>query len=275
MRAFAAVSVAIVYVAAPAFADAQSHVTAARKAERQRDWRKALREWKAAYAAEMNAEYLIGIGDAYSHLGNTAQAKKNYEAYLNDPLALPANVQKVKAKLTQLEALGKTLALPGPGLTLPGAEPPSGPPASSSAADRRKAEAPLPLPGLDLPAADQTASEPPPLPLPGVPAASAKREVAAPLPPLPLPGVPAKPDSVAAPTPSPRRVPRTTTSRARSTAAPMRSGCSRPSRRTRRSATPGSRAVWSPPGSRLRSLLSEFAKFWMPARLPRAGRGPA
>ena len=197
MRAFAAVSVAIVYVAAPAFADEQSHVTAARKAERQRDWRKALREWKAAYAAEMNAEYLIGIGDAYSHLGNTAQAKKNYEAYLNDPLALPANVQKVKAKLTQLEALGKALALPGPGLTLPGAEPPSGPPASSSPADRRKAEAALPLPGLDLPAADQTASAPPPLPLPGVPAASAKREVAAssPLPPLPLPGVPAKPDS--------------------------------------------------------------------------------
>ena len=205
MRAFAAVSVAIVYVAAPAFADAQSHVTAARKAERQRDWRKALREWKAAYAAEMNAEYLIGIGDAYSHLGNTAQAKKNYEAYLNDPLALPANVQKVKAKLTQLEALGKTLALPGPGLTLPGAEPPSGPPASSSAADRRKAEAALPLPGLDLPAADQTASEPPPLPLPGVPAASAKREVAAPLPPLPLPGVPAKAKPIAIATPPPER----------------------------------------------------------------------
>ena len=197
MRAFAAVSVAIVYVAAPAFADEQSHVTAARKAERQRDWRKALREWKAAYAAEMNAEYLIGIGDAYAHLGNAAQAKKNYEAYLNDPLALPANVQRVKAKLTQLEAPGKALALPGPGLTLPGAEPPSGPPVSGLAANRRKAEAPLPLPGLDLPAADQTASAPPPLPLPGVPAASAKREVAAssPLPPLPLPGVPAKPDS--------------------------------------------------------------------------------
>ena len=90
MRAFAAVPVAIVCVAAPAFANAQSHVTAARKAERRGEWRKALREWKAAYAAEMNAEYLIGIGDAYAHLGNTSQAKKNYEAYLNDPLALPA-----------------------------------------------------------------------------------------------------------------------------------------------------------------------------------------
>ncbi len=111
MRAFAAVPVAIVCVAAPAFANAQSHVTAARKAERRGEWRKALREWKAAYAAEMNAEYLIGIGDAYAHLGNTSQAKKNYEAYLNDPLALPANVQKVKAKLTQLEAPGKTFAL--------------------------------------------------------------------------------------------------------------------------------------------------------------------
>src|SRR5205807_5787550 len=195
MRAFAAVPVAIVCVAAPTFANAQSHVTAARKAERRGDWRKALREWKAAYAAEMNAEYLIGIGDAYAHLGNAAQAKKNYEAYLNDPLALLANVQRVKAKLTQLEAPGKALALPGPGLTLPGAEPPSGPPVSGLAANRRKAEAPLPLPGLDLPAADQTASAPPPLPLPGVPAASAKREVAAPLPPLPLPGVPAKPES--------------------------------------------------------------------------------
>src|SRR3989475_11828358 len=142
MRAFAAVPVAIVYVAAPAFANAQSHVTAARKAERRREWRKALREWKAAYAAEMNAEYLIGIGDAYAHLGNTAQAKKNYEAYLNDPLALPANVQKVKAKLTQLEAPGKALSLPEPGLTLPGAGPPSGLPASVPAADRRTAEAP-------------------------------------------------------------------------------------------------------------------------------------
>src|SRR3989442_10188637 len=54
----------------------------------------------------------------------------------------------------------------------------------------------------------------------------------------------------------------------------MRSGCSRPSRRTRRSATSGSRAVWSPPGSRLRSLLSEFPKF-LDAGPTAAGRSRA
>jgi hypothetical protein len=190
MRAFAAIPVAIVCVAAPAFASAQSHVAAARKAERRGEWRKALREWKAAYAAEMNAEYLIGIGDAYAHLGNTAQAKKNYEAYLNDPLALPDNLEKVKAKLARLGAPGKVLALPGPGLTLPGTEPP----ASGSAAEKKKPEAPLTLPGLELPPADQTASAPPPLPLP---AKKEPEKVAASstLPPLPLPGVSAKPDS--------------------------------------------------------------------------------
>src|SRR5438445_2017516 len=41
----------------------------------------------------------------------------------------------------------------------------------------------------------------------------------------------------------------------------MRRGCSRPNRRTGRSATSGSRAVWSPPASRRRSLPSEFPKF--------------
>jgi hypothetical protein len=189
MRAFAAVSVAIVYVAAPVLADAQSHAAAARKAERRGAWRKALREWKAAYAAEMNAEYLIGIGDAYAHLGNTAQAKKNYEAYLTDPLALPANVEKVKAKLAKLEAPAGALALPGPGLTLPTLP-------SSGAAAEKKAEPLLPLPS----AADQAASAPPLLPLPGLPVASAKKEpekvaASSTLPPLPLLGVSEKPES--------------------------------------------------------------------------------
>jgi len=83
MRAFAAVPVAIlVCMAAPAFADAGTHVKAAKKAERRREWRRALQEWKAAYAAELNAEYLIGIGDAQAKLGNTAEAKKSYQAYL-------------------------------------------------------------------------------------------------------------------------------------------------------------------------------------------------
>ncbi|TMA20814.1 MAG: hypothetical protein E6J88_16585, partial [Deltaproteobacteria bacterium] len=112
---------------------------AAKKAERKGEWRKALEEWKAAYSADINAEYLIGIGDAYSHLGNKDQAKKNYEAYLADPLALPNNVEKVKTKIAGLDNSAGALALPGagPGLALPGAD----------------ASPPPPLPGLDLPAA--------------------------------------------------------------------------------------------------------------------------
>ena len=198
MRAFAAVPVAIVMcMAAPAFADAGTHVKAAKKAERRREWRRALQEWKAAYAAEVNAEYLIGIGDAYAKLGNKPEAKKTYEAYLADPLALPSNVQRVKAKLARLEGPSDALALPGPGLTLPGSAPP--------AAAARKLEAPLPLPGLDAPeptaqSASAERSAPPPLPLPGI--APAKKEpekiaLAAPPLPLPLPGVAAKPDPAA------------------------------------------------------------------------------
>jgi hypothetical protein len=203
MRAFAAVPIAIVVcVAAPAFADASAHVATARKAERRGDWRKALQEWKAAYAAEANAEYLIGIGDAYSHLGNKTEAKKNYEAYLTDPLALPANVEKVKAKLAQLgSASDGALALPAPSLPLPGAE------ATVTAGKSKKAEAPLPLPGLDLPTAapNRTASSDkgamPPLPGLQLPA-PAKKEPdkvasAAPALPLPLPGIPAKAEAPA------------------------------------------------------------------------------
>src|SRR5437763_6436 len=105
MRVFAAVPIALVlFAAAPAFADAQQHITAARKAERSKDWSKALEEWKAAYSADPNAEYLIGIGDAWSKMGNKAEAKKNYEAYLADPLALPTNVEKVKGKLAELDS---------------------------------------------------------------------------------------------------------------------------------------------------------------------------
>src|SRR3954468_16180188 len=123
MRLFAAVTIAIALsAAAPAFADAQAHVAAAKKAEKRKEWRSALKEWKAAYAADVNAEYLIGIGDAYAHLGNKAEAKKSYEAYLTDPLALPANASKVKAKLASLEGRSSgALALPGTGLDLPGA----------------------------------------------------------------------------------------------------------------------------------------------------------
>jgi hypothetical protein len=184
MRAFAAVPVAImVCAAAPAFADASSHVKAARKAEKRKEWRKALQEWKAAYAAEPNAEYLIGIGDAQAHLGNKAEAKKSYEAYLADPLALPANVQKVKAKLAKLETSEQPLALPGPGLTLPGA--------AALATAKAKTEPPLPLPGLDQPeTATASKSAPPPLPLPGLEPAKKEPEkvAAAAALTLPLPG---------------------------------------------------------------------------------------
>jgi hypothetical protein len=189
MRAFAPVPVAIVVcVAAPAFASAQSHVKAARKAEKRGEWRKALQEWKAAYAAELNAEYLIGIGDAYVHLGNKGEARKSYEAYLSDPLAIPARVSRVRAKLAALDAAPeRALALPGPGLTLPGAKP----------------EPMLPLPGIDASATSSARNEsvtpPPPLPLPGI-APAAKKEpdaiaLAGSVPPLPLPGMVGKPEA--------------------------------------------------------------------------------
>src|SRR2546430_16524607 len=125
MRAFSAVPVAILRcAAAPGCADAQSSVQAGKKAERKGEWRKALEAWKAAYSSDVNAEYLIGIGDAYSPLGNKDEAKKNYEAYLADPLALPANVEKVKTKIAGLDNSAGALALPGPGpgLALPAAD---------------------------------------------------------------------------------------------------------------------------------------------------------
>jgi hypothetical protein len=205
MRAFAAVPIAVVVCAAtPAFADASAHVAAAKKAERNGDWRKALQEWKAAYAAEPNAEYLIGVGDALTELGNKAEAKKNYEAYLIDPLALPANVEKVKKKLAQLNASGNgALALPAPTLPLPSVAPTA--PAPKTADKARKADTGLALPGLELPApagapapAKTASADKPALPLPGLPATTTMKKEpdkvasAAPLLPLPLPGAPAK-----------------------------------------------------------------------------------
>ena len=177
MRAFAAIPIAIaVCLATPAFADAGTHVTAAKKAEKKGDWRKALQEWKAAYAAEPNAEYLIGIGDAQAHLGNKAEAKKNYEAYLADPLALPKNAEKVRTKLAKLDApTNEPLALPGPELALPGA---------AAAATAEKGAAP---PGLDLSAAPAAKKEPD-----KVAAAAAPALV------LPLPGAAAKPETATA-----------------------------------------------------------------------------
>ena len=235
MRVFAAIPIAVVLcAAAPAFADAQSSVQAAKKAERRGEWRKALDAWKAAYSADINAEYLIGIGDAWTHLGNKAEAKKNYEAYLADPLALPANVEKVKTRIAALESsAGDALALPGgPGLALPGSDAPplpaaAAPPAlpgldlpgaAPAVAEKgkrgRKAknnDAPPPLPGLDLPGAApaqvaEKKSDPglmlPGLELPGTPAPSKKepeKKIASASPGLELPGLPLSPPPAAKP----------------------------------------------------------------------------
>jgi hypothetical protein len=214
MRVFAALPVALVLIAAPAFADAQQHISAAKKAERAKEWSKALEEWKAAYSADPNAEYLIGIGDAYAKLGNKGEAKKNYEAYLADPLALPTSVDRVKGKIAELDT-ASALALPSPGgLSLPGADPlalpgadkgkkAKPPPSPSMGLDlpaapapvAKKAPDPLALPGLDLPAAPPPKKEPEKkvasaapmgLDLPGAPP-PARKEVAS----LDLPGAPA------------------------------------------------------------------------------------
>ncbi len=200
MRAsYRSIPIAIaICAAAPAFADAQSQVQAARKAERRGEWKKALEGWKAAYAADVNAEYLIGIGDCYARMGNSDEARKNYNAYLADPLALPANVVKVKAKVASLDSAGGALALPGGGLALPGADSP--PPLPLAA--------PLPLPGLDLPGSAPAVAEekgrkgkhkkgsdaaPPGLELPGAQPAQVaenKPEGGRPLPSLDLPAFP-------------------------------------------------------------------------------------
>ena len=107
----------VLSASAPIWAETpQQHVAAARAAEKRSEWRKALREWQAAYRMEINAEYLIGIGDAYAHLGNKTEARKQYEAYLADPLALPANAARVKVKIAALAApAGSAMALELPG----------------------------------------------------------------------------------------------------------------------------------------------------------------
>lgn len=136
----------VLAVSAPIWAEtAQQHVTAARAAEKRSNWRKALREWRAAYRMEINAEYLINIGDAYAHLGNKAEARKQYQAYLGDPLALPASAARVKAKIAALGApAGGALALELPA-----------PPADAKA--KQAAPLPLPLPELDAGAAKAAA----------------------------------------------------------------------------------------------------------------------
>src|SRR5438132_603035 len=124
-------------VSAPVWAaTSQQHVAAARAAEKRSNWRKALREWQAAYRTEINAEYLISIGDAFAHLGRRAEARKQYTAYLADPLALPANAARIKGKIAALEA-----------------------PRTAKRAAAKEAPVPLPLPELDLPGAKPAAKK--------------------------------------------------------------------------------------------------------------------
>jgi len=146
MRAFAAIPIALALCAAPALAAPRNHAAAAKRAERKGEWRKALREWKAAYAKEAKPEYLISIGDAHSHLGNNAEAKKSYEAYLADPLAVPARIEKVKEKIAGLEQSAAELSLPA----LPVPAKPASPPVAEPT---KEADPPLPVPRREPPPA--------------------------------------------------------------------------------------------------------------------------
>src|SRR5712671_2269458 len=137
MRAFAAIPIALALLCAtPALAAPRNHAAAAKRAERKGEWRKALREWKAAYAKDPKPEYLIGIGDAHARLGNQAEAKKSYEAYLADPLAVAARIAKVKEKIAGLDRPPADLSLPA--LPLP----------STPAVAQRTKEADPPLPAM-------------------------------------------------------------------------------------------------------------------------------
>jgi hypothetical protein len=101
------------------------------------------------------------MGDANVKLGNKEEAKKNYQAYLADPLALPDNVAKVKGKLNELNAALASSSLLLPDLELPSAAPP---PKKVAAA-----------PALELPG---TKKEVAALELPGAASAPAKKEAA-------------------------------------------------------------------------------------------------
>jgi hypothetical protein len=207
-------------VSAPTWAETpQQHVAAARAAEKRSEWRKALREWQAAYRLEINAEYLIAIGDAYAQLGNKAEARKQYDAYLADPLALPANAARVKGKIAALVApAGGAMALDLPAPDAKGkqgaAAPPLPPvhlPSPPSPGTAKSPEVALALPELPKPGAAPGAkgTAPAPLPLPGldVPALptvadAGKKPAAAPA------AAPAKPaQTIAATTPPPAATP--------------------------------------------------------------------
>jgi len=147
----------VLAASAPIWAEtSQQHVTAARVAEKRSQWRKALREWQAAYRMEINAEYLIGIADAHARLGNKAEARRQYEAYLVDPLALPANAARVKKKIAALQAPAKgAMAVKLPARSA--ADPKGKQLAAAPPLPAMPAPQPLPLPDLDLPPAKTAA----------------------------------------------------------------------------------------------------------------------
>ena len=115
-RLLLALPLALFILASPARADsAKTHVAAARKAAKASNWNKALEEWQAAYRIEPNSDYLIGMGDAYAAMGDKANARTQYNAYLADPLALDQD--GVKGKLAALDKPGGddlSLDLSGP-----------------------------------------------------------------------------------------------------------------------------------------------------------------
>lgn len=197
MRGFAVIFVALALCAPAALSAPRGQVAAAKKAERRGQWSKALRAWKAAYAKEGAAEYLISIGDAYAKLGKTAEARKSYEKYLADPLAQPSRIARVNSKIAQLSGAPALLQLPGP--TLAAA------PAVAVAAKTSD------LPPLPLPAAPPRPKAARPEPV--APAASAPLPAASnePLPPstklaVAAPAAPDRQAPLAAVTPMPLQI---------------------------------------------------------------------
>jgi hypothetical protein len=109
-RAFLAMPLALLLLAAPAQADsAAAHVAAAKKSARLHRWPAALKEWQAAYRLNPDSDDLLGMGDAYAGMGDKDNARKQYNAYLADPLALDSD--GAKSKLAALDSKGNDLDL--------------------------------------------------------------------------------------------------------------------------------------------------------------------
>jgi len=109
-RALFALPLALLLFAAPARADsAATHVAAAKKAAKLHRWPAALKEWQAAYRLNPDSDDLVGMGDAYAGMGDKENARKQYNAYIADPLALDSD--GAKSKLATLDTKGNDLDL--------------------------------------------------------------------------------------------------------------------------------------------------------------------